>query len=153
MNGGADSVGTTILDFISDENTVLTVGGLGAGATRLGQEKAGTPNGTQVKNIEYYFEPIAAECIKEDRIVLDPDAEPSQKPSDAPEGEYVLGDVDGNKVVELADAQLALKAALKIDILEGNALKAADVHKNGSIELNDAQMILKKALKIIDSFE
>ncbi len=151
----ADSVGTTILDFISDENTVLTVGGLGAGATRLGQEKAGTPNGTQVKNIEYYFEPIAAECIKEDRIVLAPDAEPSPspKPSDAPEGEYVLGDVDGNKVVELADAQLALKAALKIDTLEGNALKAADVHKNGSIELNDAQMILKKALKIIDSFE
>lgn len=153
----ADSYGMTILDFISDEDTVLTVGGLGAGATRLGQEKAGTPNGTQVKNIEYYFEPIAEECIKEDRIVLDPNADPGPSdeptPSDAPSEDYLLGDVDDNKVVELPDAQLALKAALKITTLEGNAFKAADVDKNGVVELPDAQLILKKALKIIDDFE
>lgn len=155
----ADSVGMTILDFISDEDTVLTVGGLGAGATRLGQEKAGTPDGTQVKNIEYYFEPIAKEFIKEDRIVLNgeeeqPSESPSQPPSDNPSDEYILGDVNHDGEINLGDAQKVLKVALKIeDLSSEEAKKAADVDASGKIELLDAQLVLKKALRIIESFK
>lgn len=66
------------------------------------------------------------------------------------EGEtsYKKGDADGNGNVELRDAQLALKAALKLIDLSGNDLKAADVNGNGIVELEDAQNILKAALKL-----
>lgn len=61
---------------------------------------------------------------------------------------YGPGDVDGNSVIELNDAQLALKAALKIQSLEEKQNKAADADASGDVELNDAQKILKHALKI-----
>lgn len=50
--------------------------------------------------------------------------------------------------VRKADAQLTLKAALKIDTLTPEQTKAADVNKDNSITLADAQKILKVALKI-----
>lgn len=59
-----------------------------------------------------------------------------------------LGDVDGNGVVELADAQMALKASLKVESLDEIQTKAADVDASGNIELRDAQKILKAVLKI-----
>lgn len=63
--------------------------------------------------------------------------------------EFIKGDVNEDKAVSLADAQLALKAALKISPLEGAAALAADVTGNGNgITLADAQLILKVALKI-----
>lgn len=61
------------------------------------------------------------------------------------------GDVNQNGSVDLADAQLTLKAALKITNLNSTQKTIADVDKNGSVELNDAQIILKLALKIISS--
>lgn len=59
------------------------------------------------------------------------------------------GDIDGNGVVELIDAQMALKAALKIITLDADKEVLADADGNGIIELADAQAILKAALKII----
>lgn len=53
------STGMTILDFISDKDTVLTVGGLGAGATKLGMNTIGTPKGTCVKEIMFYSVPLS----------------------------------------------------------------------------------------------
>lgn len=60
------------------------------------------------------------------------------------------GDLDGNKIIELADAQIALKAALKIIKTDATIAKAADVDGNGEVALSDAQQILKYALKIIN---
>ncbi len=77
---------TLLLDFISDKNTTLMIGGLGAGATHLSQNVIQTPSGTQVKNLEFYDVPLTASQIS----------------------------VDGNGNVELPDAQLILKRALKI---------------------------------------
>ena len=62
--------------------------------------------------------------------------------------ERAKGDVDGNGTVELADAQLTLKAALRIIELTGDDLKAADVDESGEVNLEDAQKVLKAALKI-----
>lgn len=138
----SDGVGMTILDFISDEDTVLTVGGLGAGATRLGQENMGTPDGVQVKDLEYYFVPVSAECIQADRITLDGE----QK-------EYEPGDVSGDGKIQLNDAQLALRGALLLEQLSEEAEKAADINHTGIVELTDAQAILRRALLLIEDFE
>ncbi len=61
----------------------------------------------------------------------------------------VPGDVDGDGKITLKDAQMALKAALNLLVLEGDQKKAADVNQDGKIELKDAQVILKKALNLI----
>lgn len=65
---------------------------------------------------------------------------------------YKLGDVNMDGTVNLTDAQITLKAALKIEELDRVANLAADVDKNGKVELADAQKILRVALKI-DSFD
>ncbi len=72
----------------------------------------------------------------------------------APTASNILsGDVDFDKNVSLSDAQVTLKAALKITMLNEQESLAADVDENGTIELQDAQLILKYALKIISSFK
>lgn len=81
-----------------------------------------------------------------------PEATPEATPTPTPEATPIPvlpGDVDGNGVVELGDAQLALKAALKLIRLDEKSIKAADVDGVDGVTLNDAQLILKKALKLI----
>lgn len=58
------------------------------------------------------------------------------------------GDVNADGEITLEDAQLVLKAALKIEELEEAVWKAADVKEDNIIDLADAQKILKAALKI-----
>lgn len=98
-----------------------------------------------------------AECIvivtEGEGIIIPPTNEPSTPPSvtpsNPPAGEAVtLGDVNLDGKVELADAQLVLKAALKISSLNESQTKNTDVDNNGKVELADAQKILKVALKI-----
>ncbi len=62
--------GKTILDFISDEDTVLTIGGTGYCAENLGQHTVKTDNGAQIKNIQFYYSPVSSNCILADRIDL-----------------------------------------------------------------------------------
>lgn len=62
------TTGMTMLDFISNPDTVLTVGGTGYGAKNLGQDAIGTDNGVQVKNITFYDKPMEAASIKADKI-------------------------------------------------------------------------------------
>ncbi len=66
--------------------------------------------------------------------------------------ENISGDADSNNKIELRDAQLVLRAALGIDILETGVVRSCDVNKDGVINLTDAQMILKRALGIISQF-
>lgn len=66
---------------------------------------------------------------------------------------YNPGDVNEDGIITLEDAQQVLKAALKIETLEGNSLVNGDVDKNNEITLEDAQIILKVSLRIIDITE
>lgn len=78
---------------------------------------------------------------------------PSQKPDPTPDP-VMTGDVDDNKKIELADAQAALKIALKIiSDPTDRQLTAADIDQNDKVELSDAQAILKEALKITTNFK
>lgn len=90
---------------------------------------------------------VAADSEYVVKVTETPD-EPTPTPS-APAANVIAGDVDGNGKVELADAQLALKIALKIATDDSSA---ADVDGNGKVDLTDAQLILKVALKILDKF-
>lgn len=64
-------------------------------------------------------------------------------------GFLVTGDVDFNGTVDLTDAQLALKFALKIYIPYDLEAFVADYDFDNAVTLSDAQLILKKALMII----
>lgn len=63
------------------------------------------------------------------------------------------GDVDGNGVIDSADARLALRASVRLeDILPGtDAFFAADVNNDGMIGSDDARLILRVSLRL-DSF-
>lgn len=63
--------------------------------------------------------------------------------------EYLIGDIDNSGSIDLTDAQLSLKAALKIITLSSSAAKAADVNYDGFVDLTDAQITLKLALHIM----
>lgn len=64
---------------------------------------------------------------------------------------FITGDVDGNGTVNVSDARLALRAAVKLDILTENALLAADVDKKNGVTVSDARTILRVAVGL-DSF-
>ncbi|MBQ9880186.1 MAG: leucine-rich repeat protein, partial [Clostridia bacterium] len=60
----------------------------------------------------------------------------------------VLGDVDGDGNINASDARLALRAAAKLDTLEGPFASAADADGDGSINAIDARGILRAAAKL-----
>lgn len=62
--------------------------------------------------------------------------------------DVMTGDVDNNDKVELSDAQLILRKALKLTDLTQRKMEAADTDSNGKVELKDAQVTLRVALKL-----
>lgn len=79
-------------------------------------------------------------------------AQDKMKLTSVPEMEVVYGDLTGNGQVELADAQIALRAALRIIDLEEGQYAAADVDGEEGLNLMDVQYILRYALRIINAF-
>lgn len=68
--------------------------------------------------------------------------------SDAIKVILIKGDVNGDGKADLTDAQIVLKAALRILSLSDEGL--ADVNEDSQLTLEDAQLVLKAALHIID---
>lgn len=60
----------------------------------------------------------------------------------------VMGDIDGDGKVTAADARLALRAAVDLDILTEEQLKAADMDGDGKVTAADARLILRKAVNL-----
>lgn len=138
----ANAVGMSMLDWISDENTELYLGGTAYGAEALGQGR-GTVEGVCLDDVSFFDKALS----EDDAVALYNEVKGAVSTNTV-----LLGDVDGNGQVELKDAQVALKAALKIDELSAEQVMAADVDGNGQVELKDAQKILKVALKIDEPF-
>lgn len=63
-----------------------------------------------------------------------------------PAPQYVLGDINGDDKVEVADARLALRAAVALEVLDEVQQKAGDVDKNDKVEVSDARLILRYAV-------
>ena len=62
----------------------------------------------------------------------------------------VAGDVDGSGEINVSDARLALRAAVKLDTLTGTNFTSADVDFSGDISVSDARLILRAAVKLDD---
>lgn len=60
----------------------------------------------------------------------------------------ISGDVNGDGTVNLEDAQLVLKAALRITSLLKDEQAAADMSGDGQVTLEDARLVLKAALRV-----
>lgn len=142
-----NATGMTILEFISDPNTILTVGGMGACAENLGQNTIGTPSGTQVKNIQFYYTAVDKKCILEDKIDLSL-AESKEEAPDKIGAAYSRGDTDGDGFIDIFDIQALQKHILELSFLTGDAFEAGDVNQDGIIDIFDIQKIQKHILEL-----
>lgn len=141
-----------LLEWLTDEHAKLYLGGTGSFADQC--NLASQANAFYVDNINFYGELLSSEQIQvlyqKEAAARKEETPSSPEPVTA---EAVIGDVDGNGSIELADAQLALKYALKIEhpdagILGADKSKVADVNGNGSIDLEDVRIILRAALRM-----
>ena len=74
-------------------------------------------------------------------------------PTEAEIRDFRLGDVDVNGEVEPADARLALRYALKLELAPSRLYRMiADVNGSGTIEPEDARLILRYSLKLEKKF-
>lgn len=66
-------------------------------------------------------------------------------------GDWVLiGDVDLDGEITVADALLAMRASMGVITLEDDALTAADYDEDGEVTVSDALLIMRVAMGIID---
>ena len=66
--------------------------------------------------------------------------------------QLMLGDVQGNGVVDAGDASLVLQAAVDLITLNSVQIAAADVDASGSVDAADASFILQFVVGAIDQF-
>ena len=140
----------TMLDMVTDEDTVLSIGGLGCAAFAFAQDYIPTDEGVQVKNVKAYPAVIEPECIYSDRVVsyyngyaicgdelveLAPDATPTPVPTVRP--------------TEVpTDSPVPTAIATEIPTETPIAFEPGDVNMDGNINAVDALLILKHAAKI-----
>lgn len=80
-----------------------------------------------------------------------PSTDPSTQPSTDPQppvADYVLGDANGDGKITAMDARTALRAASRIEPLEGTKFLAADANKDGKLTAMDARMILRHSARV-----
>lgn len=68
------------------------------------------------------------------------------------EEDHILGDVDGDKEIDTADALLCLKSRVGLTQLTEKQFKAADVIVDNTVDTNDALAILKYTVNLINDF-
>ncbi|MBR3620980.1 MAG: dockerin type I repeat-containing protein, partial [Clostridia bacterium] len=66
--------------------------------------------------------------------------------------DVLIGDLDGNGIVNTNDALMALRAAVGITKLDANQILAGDVTGDRKVTTEDALLILKHAVGIIKLF-
>ncbi len=64
----------------------------------------------------------------------------------------LYGDVNGDGVISMADAQLIQRYSLQLEEFDKYQLIAADVNGDGSVTLKDASMVQQLVAGVIDSF-
>lgn len=74
-----------------------------------------------------------------------PDPQPEPEPEPEPEPSGVTGDLDGNGIVNAADARRALQIAADLRDVSDALFPQADVDKSGTVNATDARWILQAA--------
>ncbi|MBR3868833.1 MAG: dockerin type I repeat-containing protein [Clostridia bacterium] len=62
--------------------------------------------------------------------------------------DFIPGDIDGNEIVNSADARLCLRAAAKLETLTDEQIKAIDFDSTGTVNSADARQILRAAAQL-----
>ncbi len=146
------SSGMTILDFLSDDDTVLTVGGLGSAAERLGMNTITTPKDTKIKEIQFYSVPLSKQCILKDKIDVTKDEKFALTvPLD---GSDIIGNTKPGETIKPDETEKPGETT-KPDETEkpGETINPdgyilGDVNGDSKINLIDATIVLKMALNI-----
>ena len=66
---------------------------------------------------------------------------------------YKLGDVNGDGKINVTDAMVALRYAVKKITANDLIVEAADVNSDGKVNVTDAMQILRYAVKKITEFK
>lgn len=110
------------------------------------------PVETQEPSTEDTFE--TREETKESETAAATEAETSEPETTAyDEPDFILGDVNGDKAVNIKDATLIQKKTAKLVTFTEEQDKAADVNADKTVNIKDATMIQKKVAGLIDDFE
>lgn len=141
-------VGQLLMEWITNENATLHIGGKGEAGVECNQ--AVSASAFSLDDICFYGQLLSEQQIKaayEEQVTLrDNQTGDKEQPS---ENVSVPGDLDDSGKVSLEDAQMVLKAALKIQQLSDVQIPVADVDKDEVVTLKDAQGVLKIALRIM----
>ena len=133
----------TIMQWITDETTTLTIGG--GNTNGDGYNMFADTDEVEIRNIVFYDK-----MLDKDQIELLADKPDYYKnwgfETDA------SGDVDGNDVVDANDALAVLKHAAQIEDIDDAYIAEADVDGNGVVDANDALGILKMAAQLISDY-
>ena len=60
----------------------------------------------------------------------------------------MMGDVDGDGTLSASDARSVLRASVNLEVLEGDAFKAADVDRDGKLTAADARSVLRASVNL-----
>ncbi len=75
------------------------------------------------------------------------------EPSERAGIQALLGDLNGDGVITIEDAQAVLKMVLHMTEADFELKYTADVNEDSKVNLEDVQLILKKALRIINDYD
>ena len=65
----------------------------------------------------------------------------------------MLGDVDGNGIINTIDLTIIQRHILEINAIDDKHFKAADVNKDKILDSRDYMLVRRYILEIIDSFK
>ncbi len=143
---------TTILDFISDEDTSLCIGGLGAGAAYLGQNTIQTPAGTQVKELEFYDVPLNADQIWATEVTLPAGYQEAPLKAESSREKYdVIPDSELEPpILKGEKPPVEEEPPISDTPIDDKEMKKGDVDKSGKVNSEDALCILKYDVKLLE---
>lgn len=137
------------MDWITDEDATLHIGGIGKNAARY--NLADSAMEFSVDEMRFYDQLLTDEQImttyeEQEKRLLDEKEEITTPPGVSAEAVY-LGDVNEDDNVTLEDASKILRFALLLENPKNNRQDfLADVNTSGKIELEDASKALQMAL-------
>lgn len=59
------------------------------------------------------------------------------------QGEYKLGDVNGDGEIKMNDLHLCMKHVMGEELLNGTKFNAADINQDGNVKMNDLMSMLR----------
>lgn len=78
---------------------------------------------------------------------------PTERETQVGQIEFLVGDVNGDGLINVLDAVSVSRHVLQLDLLSGEAGIRADVNQDGTINVRDINLIVQYALGLIDSFQ